>query len=850
MSAQQASMGPTADLFQEFGQYGPYVLTKSGSLIAAIELSGREPDGLTGLDFRGLSLIARNIFQGLPREMTITQYYAHFDNAKITLAPREHPVCRLLSERRASFLNQKKLTASRLVHYFEIAPDESLSKLNILGLCKHLGLALFDANSRAVLKRHFSAQKSIVCYWEELERQKATLDSVLNQVTAKWSSISDARILSLQEIWAHMRFLANMDPSLLDQGLREEIPDEHWDAYLAEGDREPVNYHFMDALKFHDAHTNYVRMAAITRFGERAVTPGMWASDPDSPVRQSHNYVLMMRFKPLSKIQQSMLFRRGEDELNRANMNFIEMVSGNESKSLAERNANMKPAVAAKMQELYEAEMVEDAWGMAQAYVAIFDHDGARLKKTSDDLRKSIQQSGFMMCWESAGLPEAYQSFMPGGASKSIRNVPFTTTQLGATSLIFKSSDGQPRVKDLGGEEAQYIFQSDDGTPFHYNPFVGGRGMIFGVGPIRSGKSFTKNTLAMHFMKYGGLFRAIDIDPGAEPIAQAFAQDGSIFRVEGARSRGFNPFAVARGEKDTPFINHLKNLIIQMMATNDSDDLRRLESYEQRELDEAILATLRLPKHLQRLSTVANHCSKQLAQKMQRWVDEGMYAHLFDQPKDSMSSLDHPVAVFNLAGVKDDSAVLPLIMTEVFYRITRAFEDPDYRLMPKYLDIDEAHALLKIPYIAQYIVRSVRTWGKWRAGIGLWSQSPKEFLDLPDWSALRSAASGFFFMADPHMDQSLYQQTFGLTPGECEAIRNLVPKREAYIIQPELGVSKKVILEVEHEQYVLSTSSPHEAELRRRNIEHYGFVEGVQRTMRDLGLMVEKQVPSGNAEVV
>ncbi len=118
----------------------------------------------------------------------------------------------------------------------------------------------------------------------------------------------------------------------------------------------------------------------------------------------------------------------------------------------------------------------------------------------------------------------------------------------------------------------------------------------------------------------------------------------------------------------------------------------------------------------------------------------------------------------------------------------------------------------------------------------MWTQSPKEFVDLPDWPALRSAASTFFFMADPHMDEGLYRDAFQLTPGECEAIRNLTPKREAYIVQPELGVSKKIILEVEPEQYVVSTSTPHEADARRRNTEQFGFEQGLEMTIRELGL--------------
>ncbi|MGZ7144677.1 hypothetical protein ACXWOO_09940, partial [Streptococcus pyogenes] len=77
-----------------------------------------------------------------------------------------------------------------------------------------------------------------------------------------------------------------------------------------------------------------------------------------------------------------------------------------------------------------------------------------------------------------------------------------TTSQAGATALVFKSSEG---IKTWGEqrEEAVYILESDDGTPFHYTPFIGDKCLVLGVGPTRSGKSFTKNVMAGHFMKYG-----------------------------------------------------------------------------------------------------------------------------------------------------------------------------------------------------------------------------------------------------------------------------------------------------------------------------------------------------------
>ena len=194
------------------------------------------------------------------------------------------------------------------------------------------------------------------------------------------------------------------------------------------------------------------------------------------------------------------------------------------------------------------------------------------------------------------------------------------------------------------------------------------------------------------------------------------------------------------------------------------------------------------------------------------------------------------MVAYNLKSIKDDPTLLPIVMNEIFFRVTRLFENPDYRSVPKYLDVDEAHALLRIPHILDFLVRGVRTWGKYLAGVGLWTQSPKEFQTLEHWPALRAAASTFFFLSDPQMDANLYQNTFALTDGECDTIRSLKPKREAFIIQREIGIAKKVILQVEPEQYVISTSKPADAVVRARNFQRLGFELGLKQTVRDLRL--------------
>ncbi len=842
-----SSIAAGASLHREFMPYGQAVLTKTGSLIGGIILEGRDADGLGDDDFRALSLVARGVYQDLPSHVIVTQYYAHFEGVEFRFRPRSHPVSHLLSQRRAAFLNQRGLSSSVLFHLFEVLPDERLSHLSGLDVLAHCVKAPFQSASREALKAHLSSVERLVCYGEALETQADALYDLVTTACAKWDALLAPRPMTIRELWTHSKFLANFDPHYLTEAYQGAVPASNWDVSLPDGDRELVQVRHTDVMKCGGSVPRYVRVGAVNQFGAERHAWGCWADGPRAPARMAGNYVLMMRFQPLSLWQRTLLFRNSKRDVNRHNIDWGEAIRGRSATTEAERRASMKPALLEALTQIEEAEMIPDHWGRAHAFFALWETDPTRLPAQSIAMKRAMDHAGFQTCWEGAGLCRAFPCLMPGGRDCSIRDVPLNTTQMGASTLFYRGRSGQPVVADLGQEECQYVFRGENGSPFYFSPFVEGRGLVIGIGPIRSGKTFAKTTVGCHALKYDGYLIGIDIDRGMEPIAQIFQHDGAVFSMEADRERGFNPFVLCRGPEDVEFFHHLKQLIVLMLHSNDTPAMQVCTAEEQQALDEAIVATARLDNPaLHRLRTVVLHCPHSLQRKLHRWVhadgQAGMYARFFDADEDAIGCIDRRVTAFNLKAIKDNATVMPLVMMEIFFRVTRLFEDPRYLAVPKYLDIDEAHAMLEIDYVSEQIVTFIRTWGKYLAGMGLWSQSPQEFAGLAHWPALRSAASTFVFMADPAMEESLYQETFRLTDGECAAIRGLIPKKQAYIIQRDLGVSKCVTLEVEAEQYILSTSKPSEWGLRDRNIHELGFEAGMAKTVAMLGLTPSQAV--------
>ena len=839
------SLADVSEYVRLYGAYKDQLLTVNGSLIGGLELDGIAPGALTEEERFSHTKLMRSIFQHLPENTTVYQYYLHHNGLTVDLKGRGSNRSNLLSSRRAEFLNARNLSQGRLFHFYELPFESSLNSLTSPDFVGHLFNAMFSKKSRKIVKTALFDRTAVAVGRDALEQNSAALETELDRISSRLGLVSPInRVMSAQELWAFSRFLYNLSPEYLTSSLADPVPSTGWDALSCEGDIELVEIRGVTFFKLNGVEPVYARVASVVGYGDQHVQPGIWGLGSRPPVMQKGNYLISTRFKLMSAVSSALFFRGKQNELDRASLSIKDMFTGDENKSVLEEHISTADSLKDLEKELDDAKNLSDVQGLFSSHVIIFDKNPTTAFDACRDFNTSMAQAGLRCVWESAGITDAVDDAFLVTSGKYPRDHFFTASQAGAASLIYKNSSGQP-LWDMGHkiEEPQYILETDDGTPFYYNPFVNGRGVVIGVGPIRSGKSFTKNTLASHFLKYGGFLRAIDIDPGTEPLAEFFAEEGGVFNFSG-EAKGFNPFSVtwSMGDpaSDASFKAHFVQQISLMISSNENSSLRELTAAEQVEVEQSITETLRLPRRLQTFSYFSQHCSKSVQQKLSRFLPGGMYASLFDNAEDSVGGLDKAVGVFNLAGVKDNKDLLALSMNEIFFRVTRLFENPDFRSTPKYLDIDEAHNLLKIKQARDYLVSRVRTWGKWLGAIGLWSQSPQEFASVEDWPAIRSAASTLFFMSDPAMDEDLYQSTFLLTDGECEAIRNLIPKKQALIIQREINVSQVVNIIVEPEQYVINTSDPYESTLRRETIkQHPGDVDAaiaqVVATLRTQG---------------
>ncbi|WP_178306554.1 VirB4 family type IV secretion system protein [Vibrio algicola] len=830
-----------------YGITGEQLLTDTGAVIGVLSLDGVEPTILSEIDRVNITALIRNIIQRLPVSITLTQYYIHHDNYKIKFQETDNPRVNLALKRRQWFLNQTRdLNKSYL--YWAVEVPKQIQGHWSKDLIRRLFNAVFDSDSKETLKTELSNRGSVLVEYEELKRQLHEVRQILADIQLRLSFLStDNNVLSPAQLFGLSKSLVQLNPHYLHHAGAP--ISERWDAILGSGNVSTVLIDGVHFLKIDGDKPRYARFATVTGIGEQFMPEAAFCSSLPPPVNEKGNYLYMIRYKPYSRSERNRMFKSKEQELYRNQMKVTDFVSGNSSSSQIAQRMHNDPKTQQLLSEIHNAQNVADKFGQFHAVIVIFDEDINKLNQQVSRLSRVLEEAQFHLIWETLGLLEAYQSIQLGYSRDTIRQSEINSTQAAAASLLYRGSEGIP-VWEHGFKPAEsiYVLESDDGVPFHYTPFVGDKCLVIGVGPTRSGKTFLKNCIATHFQKLGGMYCALDVDQGSEPIARYFGDDGAIFRLEDtSTTRGFNPFSIGIDEHDDAFKTHMLNIINLMLKTNDSDELKTLTANEQLEIDRAIEQTLALDTgKLRNFSGMLAHCGTAVNQKLQRFKRGNIYGQLFDNDIDAIGVLDKPVSVYNTQGVKDNPKIAALVNTEIFFRSTRLFENPEYRERAKFLEVDECQYVLSVPNAADFLIAKARTWFKHGGGMGFWTQSPKHYSALPEWGTLRSAATTFIFMSDPEMQPEEYIAAFPfLTPDECKKISELIPKRQAYIKQMDVGIAKIVNLHVEAEQYVIATSNPSESSVANRIYQQEKNIDiAIDTILTELGM--EKTIDRSN----
>jgi len=306
------------------------------------------------------------------------------------------------------------------------------------------------------------------------------------------------------------------------------------------------------------------------------------------------------------------------------------------------------------------------------------------------------------------------------------------------------------------------------------------------LGATGSGKSFFLNFLIAHLQRYRPQTLIFDLGGSYDALTAYFG--GRALRVALDRP-GFtiNPFCLPPTPPNLQFLFTFVKVLIQsggQYAMTRADD---------QALYEQLAIVYQLDPDQQRLFTLATILPRTLAQQLERWVQGGQYAALFDHVEDTVTLAAFQYVDFE--GLDGVPLVLEPLLFYLLHRATALVADPTLAGTLKVFVLDEAWRFLRDPTIRAYVTEALKTWRKKNACVLLATQSSE---DLQRSELLRVAIESCptkCFLANPHIDRAVYQDLFHLNETETEAIATLVPRQQILLKQP--AVAKVLNLRVD-----------------------------------------------------
>jgi len=846
----QIQFYPTSELSRIHSWIGEFGLTVDRTLISGVNLSGIEIQSLDTEQAISLSKKLSQVFARIGVAATVTLYYINKKAPELKQRRSGDQTSDMIEASRLRMLNSTFLVSTEIIVLFEMSLDDSLNRVNPAQLAATLFDLVSKKNAIASLKQMFSIKDHYLVSEADLQEKLNALEQLLQTFSDDIGNLCEARPLTKHDIYGLSTYLLSFESPTKNDDL---TPSSNVGAFTATGDVFPVKLDGkFDAVKLATSNPRYARIASIIRFNKRPL-PGLMERRYDEaavPITSVvGEYLICFRFKALTDFEQAFMFTRRKNELDRSSIDFPSVFGRGGTQPDPNATGFKDTELQSKYDELEEAKSLRVKWTSSECYVVAHSDSPKALQSTVRQLTQSMLSSGFNHTWESVHLMDAFTAIQPVGSKASLRKLTTNHNQNAVIAPLYKPPSGQKTVPGVPGHLPQMILTDHANRPFYYSPFVEGKGLVIGIGPTRSGKTFFKLAAAAHALKYNCRYVAVDIDAGSEPFAQSL-DDSYIFRPFGEGDGGFNVFDGRSVSNEISFKEHVIGLINLMLEVNDEPGARVLAEGDQAQIDAAIAACLGLPDEFKTFSHFATHLNVPLRNKLSRWLasNHGPYAELFDSQVSTPIS-DSRYQVYNLANLKDTQHLLNVAYRELFFRIRSQFENQENRSTPKFLDIDECHAPLRDPHFQEFVVSGSRTWNKWGVSIGLWTQSPKELAAIENWTAVMSAASTFVFTADNKLDVDLYRETFGLNKGQCDAIRNLQPRKQVYIVQPEIGVSATVSLSTSPVLDAMFTSHPQEAALRGKLVDRYGFAKGIKLAVTGIQDLREKQTDNDTDEL-
>ncbi|EHD0284086.1 conjugal transfer protein TrbE [Campylobacter coli] len=421
-------------------------------------------------------------------------------------------------------------------------------------------------------------------------------------------------------------------------------------------------------------------------------------------------------------------------------------------------------------------------YGYYTANIVVFDRDNESLEHKLKDIRKVLENLGFLSRTETINSVEAYLGTLPGFVYPNLRRPILNTlnlTHLIPLASVWAGEKYNPSDKFPPNSPPLMQVVTSGNTPFRLNLHVSDLGHTLIFGPTGSGKSTLLANIFLSFQKYKNA-KIYAFDKGQSLLAPTLATGGIHYNIAGDHSSlAFAPLANIKTESEIAWAEFWIETCLKLQNVNITPKHKKL-------IHEALIS------HTNTNSTsltefVSALQDNDLRDALSYYTISGTGGFLFDSEQDKLSLSN--VTTFEIEELMSlgDQYIVPALLY-IFNRIERGLDGS-----PTLLIIDEAWIALKHSAFKDKIVNWLKVLRKANVAVVMATQSLSDSAKSGILDVLQESCPTKIFLPNSDAFKKGTETTlapydfykiFGLNDVQIGIIANAIQKREYYYTSP------------------------------------------------------------------
>jgi type IV secretion/conjugal transfer VirB4 family ATPase len=780
-------------------------LTKTGDLGSALRIGGIDYESLdhAGRDYAVKCLEAA--FRSLDDKTRLYQILFKRNRPTIPFVEYENPLVRAAVEQRSAFLQSKADRLYSIEIFWVVMIDGSYQKTGLLHALAQLPKQ--PRSSLRDLRALFSGSKERSLLYEQIERDRLSLQQKVNSLSGQLSDLTTVELLGAEKTLRLDRRLVNFRPSKIDAaplyGAR------HLDWQVCNSELEAHRGY----LRMDDDYFRVLTLKELPSETQPLLLQGLF----DIPA----NFHVVTEWHPVdnAKARKEIASRRRHHHNSKTS--FVSNLQDRQNTGPQDELVDdSKAAAVAELGNALTAMGMEGKSFGEFTLSVVYDEDRVKVEHTVAEFQKLFSQHDGLLYEERYNLLNAFFATVPGNRKFNLRKQWALNSNYADLSFLFTVDSGSQWNPHL---EREYIaaLETTHGTPYYLNIHSGDVAHTLLLGATGSGKSFTLSFTLQSLQKYDPLTFIFDLGGSYETVTRAF--NGTYLNV-GLKTPGFtiNPFLLEPTPENMNFLYLFLRVLIEAGGRYE------LTPDDEKALFTAIERAYKLPAEIRTLTNFGSILGP-LGERLHRWTQAGQFGHLFDNIEDTLTF--SRFQTFNFDGWSDYPDILEPLLFYILQRASSEIERPANTATFKVFVIDEAWIFLKNKTIRDWITRAEKTWRKKNAAMILATQSVVELAASDMLHIVNESCPTKIFLSNPNIDRKMYAEIFQLNDTQLELLESLVPKRELLLIQPR--GTKKLVLEVDALGYWMATNNARDNIRKQDYFARFGPEQGLIRLAHD-----------------